>query len=193
MRSWEDLRVKLDLDRNKKNCWIQVIHRIAGAWKEIFVECGSSINNLIINEHHLIKKHQIYCLEIWSSRKLYHIPLRKIYNLEKSTAQTYFEKNFQNPELEWKDIGTLTGRVTIDTNLRIFKYKSLHNILYLYEMFCKFQKKGSPTLLFLHGRAWEPNSSFSFLYKSKLSLDMAATFFPKCTDNPSNYTTERYL
>ena len=64
MRSWEDLRVKLDLDRNKKNCWIQVIHRIAGAWKEIFVECGSSINNLIINEHHLIKKHQIYCLEI---------------------------------------------------------------------------------------------------------------------------------
>ena len=24
--------------------------------------------------------------------------------VEKSTAQTYFQKNFQNPEVEWKDI-----------------------------------------------------------------------------------------
>ena len=27
--------------------------------------------------------------------------------VEKSTAQTYFYKNFQNPEVEWKDIYTL--------------------------------------------------------------------------------------
>ena len=37
-----------------------------------------------------------------------------IKNVEKPTAQTYFEKKFQNPELEWKDIYTLPRRVTIN-------------------------------------------------------------------------------
>ena len=72
------------------------------AWKEMFLECGDDISNLIINEHHLIKKHQIYCFEKLKSRELYNMQF--VLNVEKPTAQTYFEKNFQNPELKWKDI-----------------------------------------------------------------------------------------
>ena len=34
------------------------------------------------------------------------------------------------------------------------------------------------------------NSSFSFLYKTKFSLDVATASFPKCINNPPNYTTE---
>ena len=30
--------------------------------------------------------------------------MQRILNVEKSTANTYFEKNFKNLELEWKDI-----------------------------------------------------------------------------------------
>ena len=68
-------------------------------------ESGDNISDLIIKEHHLIKKHQIYCLEKLNSRELYNMQL--ILNVERSTAQTYFEKNFENLELEWKDIYAL--------------------------------------------------------------------------------------
>ena len=39
--------------------------------------------------------------------------------VEKPTAQIYFEKNFQNPELITKDVYTLPNRVTVNTNLPI--------------------------------------------------------------------------
>ena len=56
MRSWEDLRAKLRLDENKKFYWRQILPAISRAWKEMFLDCGNNISDLIINEHHLIKK-----------------------------------------------------------------------------------------------------------------------------------------
>ena len=146
MRSWEDLRTKLGLNDNKKFCWRQIIHAIRRAWKEIFLECDNNINYLIIKEHLLIKNHQIYCLENLNNRELYNMQLRL--KVEKPSAQTYFEKTFENPELEWKDIYTLARRVTININLRIFQYKLLHSILYLNVMLYKFGKKVPHLLLF---------------------------------------------
>ena len=96
------MRTKLSLDDNKKFYWRQIIQAIPRAWKEIFLECGNNISDLIINEHHLIKKHQIYCLEKLNSRELYNMQLTL--NVEKLTAQTYFKKKIKNFELEWKDI-----------------------------------------------------------------------------------------
>ena len=49
MRSWENLREKLDFDEKRKFYWIQFIHTILIAWKEMFLECGNSISNLIVN------------------------------------------------------------------------------------------------------------------------------------------------
>ena len=121
------------------------MHTISCAWKEMFLECGNN-NDLIIKEHHLIQKHQIYCLEKLNSRELYNMQL--ILQVEKPTAQTYFKKIFQNPELEWKDMYTLPRCVTINTNLHIFQYKLLHNILYLNVMLYKFGKKVSPLCSF---------------------------------------------
>ena len=56
MISWEALRAALNLDGNKKIYWRQIIHAILRACKEMLLECGNNISNLIINEHHLIKK-----------------------------------------------------------------------------------------------------------------------------------------
>ena len=84
IRSQEDLRSKLDLDDNKKFCQRQIIHAIPRAWKEMFLECGDNISDLIINENHLIKKHQIYCQEKLNSREIYNMQL--ILNAEKPTA-----------------------------------------------------------------------------------------------------------
>ena len=89
----------------------------------------------------LLLTHQISSLEKLNGRELYNIQL--ILNVEKPTAQTYFENKFQNPELEWKDIYTLPRRVRINTSLRIFQYKLSQNILCLHEMLYKFGKKVS--------------------------------------------------
>ena len=78
--------------------------------------------------------------------------MQLILKVGKPTSQTYFKKNIQNPELEWKDIYTLSKSLTINANLCIFQYKLLHNILYLNEVIYKFGKK-LPTLSFLHERA----------------------------------------
>ena len=53
----------------------------------MFLECGNNINDLIIKEHHLIKKHQFYYLEKLN-RGLYN--MQPILKVEKLTAQTYF-------------------------------------------------------------------------------------------------------
>ena len=98
----------------------------------MFLECGNNISDLIINEHYLIKKHQICCLESLNSIELFNVQLTP--SVEKLTAQTYFDKKFQNLDFEWKNIYALPRRVTINTNLRIFQYKSLHSILYLNDM-----------------------------------------------------------
>ena len=71
MKRFEDLRAKLKLDNNKTFYWILNFHKISGARKEMFSERGNNISNIIINKHHLIKKHQIYCLEKLSSKELY--------------------------------------------------------------------------------------------------------------------------
>ena len=36
MRSWKDLRIKLDLDDNRLFCWIKIIHTIPSALEEMF-------------------------------------------------------------------------------------------------------------------------------------------------------------
>ena len=51
MRIWEDLRAKLGLDDNKRIYGRQIIHTILLAWKEMFLECGDNISDLVINEH----------------------------------------------------------------------------------------------------------------------------------------------
>ena len=66
----------------------------------MLLECGNNISNLIINEHHLMKKHQIYCLE-----KLYYVykprenerNIYKIKNIEKQISLNKPEKrkNFE--------------------------------------------------------------------------------------------------
>ena len=149
------------------------------------LECGDNISDLIINEHHSIKKHQIYCLEKLNSRELYNMQL--ILKVEKTTAQTYFEKNFKNHELEGKDKDTLPRRVMSNTNFRIFQYKLLHNILYLYEMLYQFGKKVSLLCSFCME---EPGNPIN-LFHSCTKTNFLWTTFPKI--NPSNYTTECHL
>ena len=134
------------MDDNKNFYWRQIIHAIPRAWKEIALESGNNISDLITKEHDLIKKHQMCCLEKLNSRELYNMQL--ILKLAKPTTQTYFEKTFQNHELESKHAYNLSRRVTINTNLCVFQYKLLYDILYLNIILYKFGRKVAPLCSF---------------------------------------------
>ena len=64
-------------------------------------------------------------------------------NKIKPTSQTYFENLFPNFKPNWKSIYLLPRRLTLDTNLRMFHYKSLNNVLYLNNMLFRFRKVDS--------------------------------------------------
>ena len=89
------------------------------ARKEMFLVYENNINNLLIKEHHLIEKHQIYCLEKVSSRELYNRQL--MLRAEKPTAEVYFEKNFWNPvsELEFEIGFEVTARLQLQQILYV--------------------------------------------------------------------------
>ena len=61
----------------------------------------------------------------------------KIYNslikdrISKPTSQKYFERKFNETEIDWSQIYLLPRKVSVETRTRAFQFKVLHNILYL--------------------------------------------------------------
>ena len=116
-----------------------------------------------------------FCLEKLSSRELYNMLL--ILNIEKPTDRIYFQKKFQKSELEWKDLCTLPRHATINTNLRVFQHKLLHNILYLNEMLYVFGKKVSPLFFYCVKEAEIPIHLFHFCSKTNFLWTQIQYFF----------------
>ena len=117
---------------------MQITHALPSLWKEILLDYTESINNLVIQDHHLIKKHQIISLNKLNSATLYEILIDS--NKIKPTSQTYFENLFPHFKPDCKSIYLLPRRVKLDTNLRMFQYKLLNNIILLF----RFRKVDSP-------------------------------------------------
>ena len=61
---------------------------------------------------------------------------------ELPSSQKHFYYLFPNLQVEWKEIYRLLRKISIDTNLRMFQYKILNNILlYLNKQLFIFNKK----------------------------------------------------
>ena len=84
--------------------------------------------NLAIQDHQLIKKHQILCLNKLDSKELCNIQL--LANFLKPTSQAHFENVFAGHVFQWIKFCILPRIVTTDSRIRIFQYKILGNILY---------------------------------------------------------------
>ena len=94
--------------------------------------------NLAIQDHHLIKKHQISCLNKLDSKEFYNIQL--LANFLKPTSQAYFENIFKGHVFQWDKIYILPRIVTTDSRIRIFQYQILHNVLYLNKSYSNLTK-----------------------------------------------------
>ena len=131
------------LNKNSHFCWIQLNNVIPKAWRENLYKgenlykIFNNFHDLTFSGHHIIKKYQIFSLSKCNSKGLY--SLQVSLNETKTKSPKSFEKPFPNKEIEWKCIYLMPPRVTIDTNLRIFQYKILNNVLYLNEKPFKFK------------------------------------------------------
>ena len=107
----------------------QIIHALPQHWKETIKQFAGNLNNLYIQDHHLIKCNAIYNLEKFNSKELYHMQLCLKY--DKPSCQSYNEKNFDNYDFNWKLVCRIARVATLETKIRIFQYKLLINVLYL--------------------------------------------------------------
>ena len=105
--------------------------------KEAISMHDGSLENLLIQNQHLIKKKQILCLTKLNSNELNKIQITIKY--KKPTSQLYFEKILKNFNLDWKTIYLLLRIATVDTTIRIFQYKLLNNVLLLNEMLYRLE------------------------------------------------------
>ena len=115
-----------------------MINAIPKSWEKKLRRSNGIPDALSVNDHQLIKKNQIHSLDKCNSKELYCL---QIYlNNSKTRSQLYFEDLFQIKDIDWKHVYLLPRRFTVDTNLRIFQYKILNNVLYLNEKLFRFKK-----------------------------------------------------
>ena len=89
---------------NKKSrfYWIQLDNDIPKACKENLYKGDENFLNLLYGGNHIIKKYQIYSLSKCNNKELYCLQISL--NDSKTMSQIYFEKRFENNEIEWKFI-----------------------------------------------------------------------------------------
>ena len=112
--------------------WFQLIHAIPKSWKLAVLNDKGNFKNIIYLNHRLIKKSQFLA---YSKKTILYI-----YIILKNKLPT-FSYIFHNLQVEWKEIYLLPHKDSIDTNLRIFQYKLLNNVLYLNKQIFIFNKK----------------------------------------------------
>ena len=121
IKKWDEVETEFDLFKNKKIFIAQITHALPSLWIKIRRNYTKSINNPIIQDHYLIKKHQIISLNKLNSATLYEILIDT--NKINPTSQTYFSRFL-----------ILIGKATI---------YYLNNILYLNNMPFRFNKVDS--------------------------------------------------
>ena len=96
----------------------QIKHAISQLWKDNIKNFAGNLNNLSIQEYHLIKCQRILNLEKIKSREL---------------CKTH-EKNF-----DWNTIYCILCVAAYDAKVYIFQYKLLSNVLYLDQKLYQFR------------------------------------------------------
>ena len=146
LKTWDELKQEYRFHENKRFLFMQLLHAIPKSWKKDLSDVKENIHNLIIQDHHIIRKHHMYFLNRLSSKEIYNFLIAQ--KEEQTASRLYYQKKFSNSNLDWKNIYLLVRIVTKDSTLRAFQFKLLNNVLYLNKMLFKFGKSGSPLCSF---------------------------------------------
>ena len=73
LKSWECNQHQFSLKNNMQFQYMQIVHALPQHWKESTNHFAGHLNNLYIQDHHLIKCNIIYSLEKLNTKELYHM------------------------------------------------------------------------------------------------------------------------
>ena len=96
----EDIKIEFHLRETHKIYWLQITNALPKSWKDIILKDKVNAKNLVIFDHHIVRKSQICSLNKLTSKELYLILVDA--NTVKPTAQDYFENLFESSDFNWK-------------------------------------------------------------------------------------------
>ena len=127
LKSWSNIKEEFGFNNISNFKWQQLIYTLT-PWKKIIKETDNA-DNLLLPNHHLIKKNTLIGTEKLNSRQLYSL---LVYTHPFTpTSQKYLNESFKTDSFDWKQIYLLPRLVALDSYSRSFQYKILNNVLYL--------------------------------------------------------------
>ena len=129
-------RDKYQLSNKDVMKWLGLIESIPRDWKSFIKNDSNCFNGTysISNDIRVLDK--TIPLQAIASRIAYTLLTKPL--TEKPTAQKSISELLGTLDINWKVVYQLLHRVTNETSLRVFPYKSLNNILYLSNRLHKF-------------------------------------------------------
>ena len=177
MKSWECIKHQFSLKNNMQFQYLQIMHALPQHWKESINNSAGNLNNLCIQDHHLIKCSAIYSLEKSNTKELYHMQL--LLKFVKPTCHNYHERKFNGCNFNWKLIYRLPRIATFNSKMGIFQKKLLNNVLYLNKTFLILVWYPNPNFqsaffmnAFIHNMY---GTVFSYIYQKKLHYSFNST------------------
>ena len=95
---WEELKNEFNLQGQLQFIYNRIIHSIAKSWKDALIAKLENIKSLVFQGHHLIKNHQIYCLNKLNSKEIYSILIES--GDSEPSSQLYYKNVFQSSNLD---------------------------------------------------------------------------------------------
>ena len=102
VKPWKDVKIEFHFKDTQKIYWLQIIDAVPKSWKDAILKDKGNAKNLVIFDHHIVRKSQICSLSKLTSKELY-LSLVDA-NTVKPTAQDYFENLFESSDFNWKKI-----------------------------------------------------------------------------------------
>ena len=93
LKTLDELKQEYRFLENKRFLFMQLLHAIFKSWKEDLFKVKENIHNLIIQDHHIIRKHRMYFLNRLSSKEIYNFLIAQ--REEEISSRLYYQKKFQ--------------------------------------------------------------------------------------------------
>ena len=100
IKPWEDTKIELHLKDTQKTYWLQIIDALIKSWKDTILSDKGNTKNLVIFDHHIVRKSQICSLNKLTSKGLY-LSLVDA-NTVKPIEQDYFQNPFESSDFNWR-------------------------------------------------------------------------------------------
>ena len=93
LKTLDELKQEYRFLENKRFLFMQLLHAVPKSWKDDLFKVKENIHNLIIQDHHIIRKHHMDFLNRLSSKEIYNFLIAQ--REEQIASRLYYLKKFQ--------------------------------------------------------------------------------------------------